>query len=339
MWRAIRMLRMSPTPPLRIGILGAARIAPMALIRPARQVPEAAIVAVAARDPARARKFAGKHGIARVADGYDALLADPEIDAIYNPLPNSLHAQWSIRAMEAGKHVLCEKPLASNADEARTMVEAAARCNRLLVEAFHYRYHPLAARMKAIVDSGTLGPIRHIEATMCIPLVIPGDIRYRWELAGGASMDVGCYTINLVRFLAGAEPEVVRAEARLSSPKVDRWMTADFRFADGRTGRITCSLFSTQLLRLRALVRGDRGEMRVFNPIAPHIYHRLSVRTPDGTTTEHVGGDATYTHQLRAFVDAVRNHTPVLTTAEDGVANMRVIDAVYDKAGLPRRGV
>jgi len=322
MGRAIRMQRMSTQPPLRIGILGAARIAPMALIRPAKQVPEAAIVAVAARDPARARAFAGKHGIARIADGYDALLADPEIDAIYNPLPNSLHAQWSIKAMEAGKHVLCEKPLASNADEARTMVQAAARCNRLLVEAFHYRYHPLAARMKAIVDSGALGPIRHIEATMCIPLVIPGDIRYRWELAGGASMDVGCYTINLVRFLAGAEPEVV----------------ADVRFPDGRTGRITCSLFSTQLLRVRALVRGDRGEMRVFNPIAPHLYHRLTTRTPDGTKTERVAGDATYTHQLRAFVDAVRNHTPVLTTAEDGVANMQVIDAVYDKAGLPRRG-
>src|SRR5215468_471852 len=112
------------TTPLRIGILGAARIAPMALIRPARAVPEAAIVAVAARDPARARAFAAKHGIGRVADTYDALLADPEIDAIYNPLPNGLHAQWSIKAMEAGKHVLCEKPLASNADEAGTMVAA-----------------------------------------------------------------------------------------------------------------------------------------------------------------------------------------------------------------------
>jgi len=329
---------MTTTPPLRIGILGAARIAPMALVRPAQQVPEAAVVAVAARDPARARAFAAKHGIGRVADSYDALLADPEIDAVYNPLPNSLHAEWSIKAMEAGKDVLCEKPLASNADEARTMVEAAARTRRVLVEAFHYRYHPLAARMKAVVDSGALGAVRHIEAVMCIPLPIPGDIRYRWDLAGGAMMDTGCYTINLVRFLAGAEPEVVRAEARLSSPKVDRWMTADFRFADGRTGRITCSLLSARLLSMRALVRGERGEMRVFNPIAPHFYHRLTVRTPDGTKRERVAGEATYTYQLRAFVDTVRNHTASITDAADGIANMQVIDEVYRKAGLPPRG-
>jgi predicted dehydrogenase len=326
------------TPPLRIGILGAARIAPMALIRPARAVPEAAIVAVAARDPARARAFATKHGIPRVADSYDALLADPELDAVYNPLPNSLHAEWTIKAMEAGKHVLCEKPLASNADEAAAMVQAAARCDRRLVEAFHYRYHPLAARMKAIVDTGALGTVRHVEATMCIPLPFPGDIRYRWELAGGATMDIGCYAINMVRFLAGAEPEVLRAEARLSSPKVDRWMTADLRFPDGRTGRITCSLFSATLLQLRVVVRGDAGEMRVFNPLAPHFYHRLSLRTPSGTTTERIAGDATYTYQLRAFVDAVRSRSALPTDASDGIANMRVIDAIYQKAGLPRRG-
>jgi predicted dehydrogenase len=144
--------------------------------------------------------------------------------------------------------------------------------------------------------------------------------------------------VNLVRFLAGAEPEVVRAEARLSSPKIDRWMTADLRFADGRTGRITCSLFSSQLLTLRAVVRGDRGELRVFNPIAPHFYHRLTIRADDGTTRERVPGDATYTLQLRAFVAAVRNRTPPPTDGVDGVANMRVIDAIYDQAGLPRRG-
>ena len=327
-----------PDQPLRIGILGAARIAPMALVRPARQVPEATVAAVAARDPARAERFARKHGIPRVAASYDALVADPELDAIYNPLPNSLHAAWSIKAMEAGKHVLCEKPLAANADEARTMVEAAARCNRLLVEAFHYRYHPLAARMREIIDSGVLGTVRHVEATTCIPLLVPGDIRYRWELAGGATMDIGCYAINMVRFLAGAEPEVVRAEARLASPQIDRWMTADFRFPDGRTGRMTCSLFSSTLLRLQALVRGDAGELRIFNPLAPHFYHRLTLRTPAGTTRERVAGDATYTHQLRAFVRAVRDHAALPTGGADAIANMRVIDAVYEKAGMPRRG-
>ncbi len=329
---------MTVTPPLRIGILGAAQIAPMALIRPARHVPEATVVAVAARDPARASAFAAKHGIARVHQSYGDLIDDPEIDAVYNPLPNNLHCEWSIRALEAGKHVLCEKPLASNAAEAERMVLAAALSGKMLIEAFHYRYHPLAARMKAVVDSGELGTIRHIETAMCIPLPFPRDIRYRYDLAGGAAMDVGCYTIHLLRFLAGAEPQVVRAEARLAGPNVDRWMTADFRFADGRTGRITCSLFSAELARLTARVRGDRGTLHVLNPIAPQFYHRLTLRTAEHTLVERLHSEPTYTHQLRAFVRAVRTEEALPTEAGDGLANMQVIDAVYDHAGLPRRG-
>jgi predicted dehydrogenase len=329
---------MSERPPLRIGVLGAARIAPMALVRPARKVPDVEVAAVAARDPNRARKFASKHGIPRVHRDYGALLGDPEIDAVYNPLPNGLHCDWTIRALEAGKHVLCEKPLASNADEARRMAEAAEKTGRELAEAFHWRYHPLAARMKEIVDSGALGAIRHIEAHMCMPVPIPGDIRYRYDLAGGATMDMGCYTICILRFLAGAEPEVVRAEALLSSPQVDRAMKADFRFADGRTGHIHCSLFSSTLFRLRAIVRGEDGELSVLNPVVPHLFHRLTLRTAAGTATEKVPGDATYTCQLRAFAAQVRGEERMPTDAAHGVANMRVIDAVYDAAGLKRRG-
>jgi predicted dehydrogenase len=142
----------------------------------------------------------------------------------------------------------------------------------------------------------------------------------------------------VVRWLAEKEPEVVRAEVRLSSERVDRWMRADLRFADGRTGRVTCSLFSSSLLSVSALARGEEGEMRVFNPIAPMLHHRLSVRTGAGRRRERVAGDATYTHQLRAFVDHVRGGPPMSTDARDAVANMRVIDAIYEKAGLPLRG-
>jgi len=324
--------------PLRFGTLGAARIAPMALLRPAGQTREASVVAVAARDPRRAERFAAKHGIPRVHPSYQALLADPEVDAIYNPLPNGLHCEWTLRALEAGKHVLCEKPLASNEDEARRMAEAAEKTGLVLAEAFHWRYHPLAARMREWVEGGELGRIRHVEAFMCVPLPLPGDIRYRLDLAGGATMDTGCYAISLVRFLAGAEPRVASAEARLSSAGVDRWMRAELRFEDGRTGRITCSLLSARLLDIRALVQGERGEMRVLNPVLPHFFHRLRVRTAAGTRTERVSGEATYTHQLRAFVKWVREGVPMPTDARHGVANMRVIDAVYAAAGLPRRG-
>ncbi len=324
--------------PVRFGILGAARIAPMALVRPARLVDGAAVVAVAARDEGRARSFARAQGIPRVHASYAAVLADPDVDAVYLPLPNALHAPWTIRALEAGKHVLCEKPLASNAAEAASMVDAAARSGRVLVEAFHWRHHPLAARMREIVASGELGEIRHVEAAMCIPLPLPGDIRYRLDLAGGATMDTGCYTLDVVRFLADAEPEVVSAEARLASARVDRWMRAELRFAGGATGRVTCALFSRTLLDVSARVLGSRGELRVFNPVAPHLFHRLRVVTPDGSRSERIGGDATYTHQLRAFVAAVRGERSAEPSLASSLGNMRAIDAVYTASGLGQRG-
>jgi len=324
--------------PLRIGILGAAAIAPMALVRPARAVPEADVVAVAARDPLRAASFAKKHGIAHVHASYDALLADPEIDAVYNPLPNGLHCVWTVRALAAGKHVLCEKPIASNAGEAQQMADAAEKSQRVLIEAFHWRHHPLAARMREILRAGELGEIRHVEASTCIPMLSPRNIRFRYDLAGGALMDIGAYAVNMVRWLAEAEPEVASAEAKLFAPKVDRWLRADLRFADGRTGRITCSLLSATLLRLQIHVQGSRGSMRVFNPLAPHFYHRLRVVAQDGRRSERVPGDATYTHQLRHFVARVRGAPPGPTEASDAVANMRAIDSIYRAAGLPLRG-
>jgi len=325
-------------PPLRIGVLGAARIVPTALLTPARSVPEVVVAAIAARDPRRARVFATTHRIPRALESYDELIDDPDIDAIYNPLPNGLHCAWTIRALEAGKHVLCEKPLASNAAEAEEMATAAERAGRVLMEAFHWRYHPLAARMLSIVTDGTLGRIQRIETNMCVPLPLPGNIRYDYELGGGAMMDTGCYAVSMLRHLAGAEPDVTHAEARLSSPKVDRCMNADVTFADGRTGRVRCSMLSWTLFDISARVVGDRGEMRVFNPVAPQFYHRLTVRTAEGKRVEHVPGRSTYEHQLRAFADCVTNGTPVLTSARDGVANMHVIDRIYEKAGLPLRG-
>jgi predicted dehydrogenase len=324
--------------PLRIGILGAARIAPMALVGPARRVPEAEVTAVAARDPARGARFAKRHRIPRVHASYDALLADPELDAVYNPLPNGLHCEWTLRALAAGKHVLCEKPLASNADEAARMADAAQRAGRVLIEAFHWRHHPLAARVREILHSGEVGEVRHVEASTCIPLLVPGNIRYRYDLAGGALMDIGSYAVNMVRWLAEAEPEVVSARAKLASPKVDRWLTAELRFPDGRTGRITCSLASATLLRLENRVVGSRGRLHVWNPLAPHFYHRLAVESEGGRRRERVKGDATYTHQLRHFVARVRGAPEGPSEARDGVANMRAIDAIYRAAGLPARG-
>jgi predicted dehydrogenase len=325
---------------IRIGILGAARIGPAALVRPARLLNgEVRVEAVAARDAARAEDFARRQGIARAMGSYQELVEDQGIDAIYNALPNSLHAEWSIRALQAGKHVLCEKPMACNALEAQRMAEAAARSGRLLVEGFHYRHHPLILRMKEIAASGELGQLRHIEAHFCVPLWNFSDIRYRYELGGGATMDLGCYCINLIRYLAGAEPEVTGARALTASPQVDRFMEADFRFPSGATARMTCSLWSRVLLRARALARGTKGELRVWLPFQPHFFHWLKARVTGGTRVERFSRERSYVWQLRSFAAAARSQAPIATTAADAVANMRVIDAVYARAGLKPRGM
>ena len=328
---------------LRIGTLGAARVTPGALIRPARQVPEVTVAAVAARDPERARRFAARHRIRHVHGSYQDLLDDPAIDAVYNPLPNSLHAAWTLRAIAAGKHVLCEKPFTANAREAAEVAAAAAASGLVVMEAFHYRYHPLARRMQEIVrggpeGAGEIGPLRYLEASLCFPLPRFSDIRYSYDLAGGATMDAGCYAINCLRMLGPGEPEVLSARARLHRPDVDRAMAASFRFAGGVLGRMTASLWSGQLLRLDAKAVGDQGVMRVFNYVSPQPYNRLTVTADGYTRRERVTGEPSYTYQLRAFAAAVQHGDPVPTTPEDAVAGMTVIDAVYRAAGLSPRG-
>jgi predicted dehydrogenase len=323
--------------PLRIGILGAANIAPMALVNPAKENGEVVVGAVAARDASRAREFAAKYDIPRVHDDYDKLIADPDLDAVYNPLPNGLHGRWTRAALDAGKHVLCEKPFTANAAEAREVAEQAAQSDRVVMEAFHYRYHPLALRVEEIVASGELGKLQHVDVTFCFPLPKFSDIRYNYSLAGGATMDAGCYAVHMARTFGRGNPEVVAAQAKLRDPQIDRAMTAELRFADGHTGRIRCSMWSSRLLQISARVIGDRGELRVLNPVLPHSFHRLTVKEPSGKRVERFGRRASYAYQLDAFAAAVLRGEPVKTTPQDAVENMTVIDAIYRAAGLPLR--
>jgi len=323
---------------LRFGILGAARIAPSALVKPTRSVDEVEITAIAARDRDRATRFARRHGIPVVHDSYQALLEDPTVDAVYNPLPNGLHGRWTIAALEAGKHVLCEKPLTANADEAEAVAAVARRTSLVLMEAFHYRYHPLIERLLTIIATGELGTVQHIETWMIAPLLSRRDIRWQLDLAGGSAMDLGCYTIHLLRTLAGDEPEVTGASLRERSPGVDSWLRADMRFPSGTTGRVTASMLSRRVLALGARVQGDQGELRVLNPYAPHYFARLTVRGRGRRRTEpRPSRQPTYLYQLRAFTDAVLRGKPVPTGPADSIANMRVIDAAYRAAGLEPR--
>jgi predicted dehydrogenase len=266
------------------------------------------------------------------------LVADPSIDAIYNPLPNGLHAEWTIAALEAGKHVLCEKPFTANAKEAEDVAAVAARTGLVVMEAFHYRYHPLAARMREIVERGELGTIRRVETALCFPLPKFSDIRYQYDLAGGATMDVGTYTVHMARLLGCEEPEVVSAEAKLRTPDVDRAMRAELSFPSGHSGRVTCSMWSTWFLQTYARVKGDRGELRVINPTSPQLWHRMRLEADGNRRTEKFTKRPTYEFQLDAFCGAVLRGEPTLTPPADSIANMRVLDAIYVAAGMQPRG-
>ncbi|MER6359019.1 Gfo/Idh/MocA family oxidoreductase [Streptomyces sp. NPDC001634] len=335
---------------LRIGLLGAAAIAPSALIKPARQTPRVTVTAVAARDRARAEAFARKHGVPVVHTGYDALLADPQVDAVYVPLPNGLHAEWTLKALEAGKHVLCEKPFTANRAEAERVADAAdaafARSGLVVMEAFHYRYHPLAERMREVVTSGELGELHRVEAEVCFPLPRFSDIRYDYTLAGGATMDAGCYAVHVARLLGAGDPAVTSARMLTlrKDPRIDRAVTAELAFPAGATGRVRASMWSRRVLSIRARAVGTVGELNVTNFVMPQLYHQLTIRAPRSAGGHELRRErlprnpSSYACQLAAFAAAVLDGGPVITSARDAVATMSVLDSIYRACGLPLRG-
>ncbi|MEE6176641.1 Gfo/Idh/MocA family protein [Mycobacterium sp. 050134] len=323
--------------PVRIGVLGASSYAPTTLLNPARETDEVVVAAVGARDAASAQAFSAKHGIPRPHGSYEALIADPDLDAIYVLLPTSMHGQWTRAALAAGKHVLCEKPFTANAAEARDIAELAATSDRVVMEAIQFRHHPLTLRVEQIIASGELGRLEHVEVTLCVMLRNFSGNCYNYSFAGGAMMDAGSYVVNMLRTFGGSTPEVVSARARLRDPRVDRAMTAELRFASGHTGRLRCALWSSNLFRASAKVVAERGELHWLSPAAPHLFPRLVIRSADGKRVERFPRRATYAYQLDAFAAAVLRGEPVRTTPQDAVENMTVIDAIYRAAGLPVR--
>jgi len=320
---------------LRLGIIGAANIADKALIEPAKAIDEVELVGIAARDPARAEALARRTGIERVYPTYADLIADGSLDAVYIPLANSLHAEWTIAALEAGRHVLCEKPLTSNAPQAETVVGTAQRCGRVMMEAFHWRYHPVAYRI--IELSRQIGPLQRVEAHFNVK--IPSDnVRFQLELAGGGFMDLGCYCVHMVRTVVGSEPEVLRAEAVEGPPGIDLSMRAELSFPGGLPAVVSSSMVAEtsvwpSAMTLRAW--GEAGRFEVLNPMAPQMGHRVSATLADGTTVDEVLDlRSSYEFQLRSFCRAVAGEERPLTGGQDAIHNMRVIDAVYEASGL-----
>lgn len=312
--------------PIRIGILGAARIAPPALIDPARDNSDVEIVAIAARDLGRARAFADQHGIAEALGSYEALVSHPGVDAVYNALPPSRHADLTLAALAAGKHVLCEKPFAMSAEEAMAMTDAATREGLILMEAFHYRYHPLWDRLLEIVKT-ELGRLERIEAEFSVPIEeTPDELRYFPELGGGALGDLGTYCVHWCRTVAGAEPQVMSVSRDLHGSGVDLATRAELGFPDEVRASINCDMRGPMMARLE--VRGTVGQVTVINPLAPQAGHVIRVQIGDERRVESVEKVTTYQRQLEAFVQAVRTGKAPVTSGADTVAQMRILDAI-----------
>ncbi|MEV6028427.1 Gfo/Idh/MocA family oxidoreductase [Streptomyces sp. NPDC052036] len=326
--------------PLRIGVLGAARITELALVGPARAGGHR-LVAVAARDRDRAGAFAARHGVERVVDSYADLVADPEVEVVYNPLANGLHGPWNLAALQAGKHVLTEKPSASNAEEAAEVREAAAKAGTVFMEGFHYLFHPVTRRLHELLDSGELGDLRHVEAMVAIPAPAADDIRWSLPLAGGALMDLGCYSLHALRMLApwaGGVPRLVAARGgeRDGAPGVDEWLYADLEFPGGASGTARCHMaYHTGQMSCRIV--GTHGEVTAVNFVQPHRDDRVVVRTAAGERTEELGRRSSYAYQLDAFTARLRRGVPPALDAGDALTTMRLIDECYQSAGFPVR--
>ncbi|MEM7500423.1 MAG: Gfo/Idh/MocA family oxidoreductase [Pseudomonadota bacterium] len=321
---------------IRIGLLGASRIARGAIIEPASATAEIEVAAVAGRSPQTARDYAAEHGIDRVAPDYESLIAADDIDLVYNALPPSEHKGWTIAALAAQKHVLCEKPFALNAEEAVAMVDAAGDSGCVLIEAFHYRFHPAFGRVLEILRSNVIGSIREVRCHFDIAVpCVPGEFRYDKRLGGGALMDLGCYPVHWARTVVGEEPEVVSATGRWHESGVDVAMEAALEFPGGVTARISSSMSEDLPDRLDAelCIAGEEGELTLINPLAPHLGHELRVRARNEERTETADGESTYHHQLRHVVDVLNGATGQVTGGADAVANMRVLDAIYRLAG------
>ncbi|MEU9539057.1 Predicted dehydrogenase [Streptomyces sp. OV198] len=326
--------------PLRIGVLGAARIAELSIVGPARTTGHR-LVAVAARDRDRAEAFAATHGVERVADSYAELVADPEIEVVYNPLANSLHGPWNLAALQAGKHVLTEKPSASNTEEAAQVHEAVAKAGTVFMEGFHYLFHPVTRRLHELLDSGELGDLRHVETMVAMPAPPDDDVRWQLPLAGGALMDLGCYSLHAQRMLvpwAGGAPRLVAARGgeKGQAAGVDEWLDVDLEFPGGATGSARCHM-AHDTWQMSCRVVGSRGEATAVNFVQPHLDDRVVVRTAAGERTEELGRRSSYTYQLEAFAAHLRRGTPLTLDADDALTTMRLIDDSYRAAGFPVR--
>ena len=318
--------------PVRWGILSTADIN-RKVIPPARESAKVELVAVASRDQARADAYAREWGIPRAHGSYEALLADPEIEAVYIPLPNTMHAEWSSRALDAGKHVLCEKPFTRHPDEVDAAWDAAERNGRFLSEAFMYRHHPQAKRLVELVREGAIGELRLVRSAFSYGLYDADNIRLRTDVEGGALMDVGCYNVSGSRLLAG-EPERVWGEAWYGPSGTDWVFTGTMRFPGDVIATFDCSTAEANRDELEAI--GSDGSLFLDDPW--HCNNPvIELRRDGGVERIEVERANPYRLELENLSDAIRGEGELLLGHEDALGQARALEALHESAtsGLP----
>lgn len=317
------------TPPLRWGMLSTARIN-HALLEPLRTSKRNRLVAVASRTQEKAEAYAQQHHIPRAYGSYEALLADAEIDVIYNPLPNHLHAEWTIRAVEAGKHVLCEKPLALSEQEVRAIQEAAAKHGRIVVEAFMYRSHAQTRRVREILASGLLGEVSIVRGAFSFRLERPEDYRLHPEQGGGSLWDVGCYPLSYARAALGKEPVEVFGQQIQGPTGIDTTFLAQLSFP----GPCHLQFYSSFTLPYFVFMEfiGSEGRLYIPNPFNPGRRERLYLTKNGRTHTITVKGTPPYQSEVEDIADAILLGKPPAVALEDSLANVRAIRALFESA-------
>jgi predicted dehydrogenase len=321
---------------IRLGLLSTARIN-KSLLDAAASLPDLyQVTHIGSRDADKGRAYADAHGIP-FACSYDELV-EADIEAVYVSAPISMHGEWTRRALRAGRHVLCEKPLGANADDARAMVDAADSAGRTLMEGMHYRYHPQIERLFTTVAT-ELGEVSYVEAGMTHPVPGTSNIRRQRALGGGATMDLGCYPAHWLRQVGLGEPAVEHAEAVAGADGVDVSLSADLRYPGGARGRFVTSMDAETTDRYWLRAVGSAGELVAEQLLSPGAGFTLRLETSDGAvrTESFTGGPTTFTYQLRAFHRFVTDRETPLTDGRDGVATMTLIDALYRAAGLAPR--
>jgi predicted dehydrogenase len=309
--------------PVRWGLLSTARINE-AILGVARQSQRTDVVAVASREQPRAEAYAREHGIDRAYGNYEQLLEDDDVEVVYNPLPNSLHVEWSVRALEAGKHVLCEKPMGRRVDAVTRAFDTAERAGRLLMEAFMYRHHPQTQKAAELVRDGAIGRLRQLRSQFSFTLADEANIRMLPELDGGALMDLGGYCIGMQRLLAG-EPELVFGRQRKGATGVDVGFVAVLQFSGDVFGEFHCAFDLPDLTGLEAI--GSEGTLVVRDPVRcrdPHV-------ELDGERID-VEDVNRYLIQAENFSAAVRGEAEPLLGRADAIGQVRVIEALYRSA-------